>query len=228
MFVRCNAVSWLPPWARGRPVRFGCQYAPRGRRPDPGETPEVDEGIRPGCAAGVRLPACYGFDSCPPASASACPGLCMLITWKGQAMAQSLQPVQRPASCSREVLRQPTCSRLSRCGPQAATHQPQPVQRAASIRGSQPGRSRAGRCAASGAGGDGVGWAAAMQGFCTASLLAAEAGGRQRCDGFRSRLRFAASPRPGRRSRKVRCRAASGNAGDRSPAGLRAHRHRGS
>ena len=71
----------------------------------------------------------------------------MVITWNGQATAQSLQPVHRSASCSTACFFHCATSKLSRWESQAATHQPQPVQREMSMAGVQPGRGRpAGRC----------------------------------------------------------------------------------
>ena len=51
-------------------------------------------------------------------------------------LAHWLQPVQPGASCSTACLRQPSVCKLITCGGQAATHQPQPVQRGVSMRGS--------------------------------------------------------------------------------------------
>ncbi len=62
------------------------------------------------------------------------------IACTGQRSAQALQPVQAAASCSVARLRHCTACRLSTCGGHAPTHQPQPVQRAGSTVGSQPGR----------------------------------------------------------------------------------------
>jgi len=75
----------------------------------------------------------------------------MAMAWKGHTTAQSLQPVQAGASCNTACFFQSRLSRLSTCGGQAATHQPQPVQRAASTTGSQPGRWRLSRDEAGGA-----------------------------------------------------------------------------
>ncbi|MCL1961297.1 MAG: hypothetical protein FWG56_05910 [Desulfovibrionaceae bacterium] len=62
----------------------------------------------------------------------------MRIAPHGQRSAHCAQPVQPGASCSAAVLRQPSVCSDSARGKQAATHQPhqpQPVQRAASICG---------------------------------------------------------------------------------------------
>lgn len=74
----------------------------------------------------------------------------MAMAWKGHATAQSLQPVQAGASCSTACFFQSRRWRLSTCGGQAATHQPQPVQRAASTTGCQPRRWRLSRGEAGG------------------------------------------------------------------------------
>jgi len=64
----------------------------------------------------------------------------MAIAWKGHFTAQSLQPVHWSALCSVANFFHRTTSRLSRWRSHAATHHPQPVQRAVSTAGSQPGR----------------------------------------------------------------------------------------
>ncbi len=74
-----------------------------------------------------------------------------MIARKGHTTAQSLQPVQPGASCSTACFFQSRAARLSTCGGQAATHQPQPVQRAAATTGCQPGRWRASRAGEGGA-----------------------------------------------------------------------------
>jgi hypothetical protein len=53
----------------------------------------------------------------------------IVITPNGQRRSHWLHPVQPFSSCSTERLRQATTSKLSTPGGQAATHQPQPVQR---------------------------------------------------------------------------------------------------
>jgi len=63
--------------------------------------------------------------------------LTMLITPKGQRFSHLLHPVQPAASSSTECLRQPSVCKLSTWGGQAATHQPQPVQRGVSMWGSR-------------------------------------------------------------------------------------------
>lgn len=69
---------------------------------------------------------------------------CMAMAPNGQRTAHSAQPVQPAVSSSALVLRPPSARSDSTWGAHTATHQPQPVQRAASI----CGRARAGACMA--------------------------------------------------------------------------------
>ena len=66
--------------------------------------------------------------------------LTIAITPNGHLRSHLLQPVQHCALCSTECLRQPFACKLSTCGGQTATHQPQPVQRGVSICGKSMGR----------------------------------------------------------------------------------------
>jgi len=59
----------------------------------------------------------------------------MVITLNGHLASHFLHPVQASRSLITENFRQSFTSRLSRWYGQAATHQPHPVQRAASISG---------------------------------------------------------------------------------------------
>ena len=59
----------------------------------------------------------------------------MRIAPTGQRTAHSAQPVQPAASCSSARLRPASAVSHSTCGAQAATHQPQPLQRAGSMTG---------------------------------------------------------------------------------------------
>ena len=67
----------------------------------------------------------------------------MRIAPKGQRTAHFAQPVQPPVSSSTERFFQSTTCSDSTCGGQTAMHQPQPVQRAGSIRGRAIGTGRA-------------------------------------------------------------------------------------
>ena len=62
----------------------------------------------------------------------------MRMASNGQRSAHRAQPVQPASSSSVEVLRPAPACKDSTCGSHTATHQPQPVQRAGSIRGGAP------------------------------------------------------------------------------------------
>ena len=63
----------------------------------------------------------------------------IVITSKGQRISHRRHPVQAGALASTDFFFQPCGSRLSKCSGQAATHQPQPVQRWGSMVGSALG-----------------------------------------------------------------------------------------
>jgi len=132
---RCMTL-WITEWATGRSrilLGLHCDAHGTGSR-----------------AAAARFICRLGGRASPTqwlASGDGLSPLRMVITWNGQATAQSLQPVHRSASCSTACFFHCATSKLSRWESQAATHQPQPVQREMSMAGVQPGRGRpAGRC----------------------------------------------------------------------------------
>lgn len=73
-------------------------------------------------------------------SQSTLAGLCTIdITLNGHFSSHLRQPVQPADSIKTDVLRQPLRSKPNTCSGQAATHQPQPVQRAVSMAGNHLG-----------------------------------------------------------------------------------------